>query len=68
MENFNSDSEDISSAFLFYNHSLYLQQLVKYEHSKNTLKSIFTLGFLFLSKDQLSMRACVHTELRLLPP
>lgn len=36
MENFNSASEDINSAFLFYNYSLYFQQLVKYEHSKNS--------------------------------
>lgn len=40
MEHFNSASEDINSAFLFYNYSLYLQHLVKYEHSKNS-SSIF---------------------------
>lgn len=36
MENFNSASEDINSAFLSYNYSLYLQQLVKYEQSKDS--------------------------------
>lgn len=36
MENFYSTSKHINSAFLFHNFSLYFEQLVKDEHSKNS--------------------------------